>query len=69
MSAVTRLVITGALPAGATIGGTLGSLVGLHETLVLGTLGLYLAVIPYLLSRFVRLQSLPELDAAPGESH
>ncbi|MBI3749455.1 MAG: hypothetical protein HY262_11515 [Chloroflexi bacterium] len=68
VSAVTRLAITGALPAGATIGGTLGSLIGLHETLVLGTLGLYLAAVPYLLSRVDRLRSLPGPDAVPSES-
>lgn len=59
VSAVTRLVITGALPAGATIGGALGSLIGLHETLLLGTFGLYLAAVPYLVSRVDRLRSLP----------
>lgn len=69
VSAVTRLVITGALPAGATIGGTLGSLIGLHATLVLGTIGLYLAAVPYLLSRVDRLRSLPEPDSAPAASH
>ena len=60
VSAVTRLVITGALPAGATIGGVLGSVVGLHAALLVGTLGLYLAAAPYLLSRIDRLRSLPE---------
>lgn len=69
VAAVTRLVITGALPAGATIGGTLGSLVGLRETLLLGTVGLYLAAIPYLVARVDRLRTLPEPGAARPESH
>ena len=62
VSAVTRLVITGALPAGATIGGTLGSVIGLHAALAVGTIGLYLAAVPYLLSRVDRLRSLPSPD-------
>ena len=60
VSAVTRLVIMGALPLGAALGGTLGSLVGLHATLVIGTLGLYAAVVPYLASPVHRLVAMPE---------
>ncbi|HEX6869390.1 MAG TPA: MFS transporter [Candidatus Limnocylindrales bacterium] len=59
VAAVTRLVITSALPLGAAIGGTLGSIVGLHETLVVGTVGLYLAALPYLVSPVRSLRSLP----------
>ena len=68
VSAVTRLVITGALPAGAAIGGTLGSLIGLRETLVFGTIGMYVAAVPYLLSRVDRLRSLPAPDPVVAES-
>ena len=36
VSAVTRLLIMGALPLGAALGGALGSLAGLHTTLIIG---------------------------------
>ena len=66
VSAVTRLVIMGALPLGATVGGALGSFIGLRETLVAGTVGLYVAAAPYLLSRIHRLRWLPEPDRLTG---
>ena len=62
VSAVTRLLIMGALPLGAALGGALGSLVGLHTTLIIGTIGLYLAAIPYLVSPVRHLRSMPEQD-------
>lgn len=65
VAAVTRLLIMGALPLGAAIGGILGSVIGLHQTMVIGTVGLYLMVIPYLVSPVHRLRSLPE----PDEGH
>lgn len=37
----------------------------LHQTMVIGTVGLYLMVIPYLVSPVHRLRSLPE----PDEGH
>jgi len=62
VSAVTRLLIMGALPLGAALGGGLGSLVGLHTTLVIGTVGLYLVAIPYLVSPVRTLRAMPEQD-------
>jgi MFS family permease len=66
VAAVTRLLIMGALPLGAAIGGILGSVVGVHATLALGAVGLYAAAIPYLISPVHRLRSLPDIVETAG---
>ncbi|MDR6224750.1 MFS transporter [Desmospora profundinema] len=50
MNASYRFVITGTTPIGALIGGTLGSLIGLHMTLIIGAVGTLSSLLWVLLS-------------------
>jgi MFS family permease len=66
VAAVTRLLIMGALPLGAAIGGVLGSILGAEAALAIGTAGLYAGAVPYLLSPVHALRAMPETAAEAG---
>ncbi len=59
VTAASRLLIFGALPAGTVIGGLLGEGIGLRPTLAVAAIGLFAGSLPYRLSVVGRLQSLP----------
>ena len=69
VTAVTRLVIFGAIPVGTLVGGVIGELVGVQAALVAG-LGLLAGSLPYLLMRVGRLRTIEALTPAdgPGET-
>lgn len=58
MNASYRMVIYGTLPLGALLGGTMGELVGLRPTLLLGALGMFSAPAWVLFSPVPRLRQL-----------
>jgi MFS family permease len=60
MNATMRFVVWGTIPAGATLGGALGSIIGLHETIWIGAIGGMFAFVPVLLSPVRRVREMPE---------
>jgi MFS family permease len=70
MNATMRFIVWGTIPLGAILGGTLGSLIGLHATIVVGALGGLLAFIPVTLSSVRHIVTMPapvDDEAAPAE--
>jgi len=65
MNASMRFVVWGTIPLGATLGGALGGLIGLHETIWIGSIGGLFAFVPVMLSpvRGVRQMPAPMTDA------
>jgi MFS family permease len=63
MNSVMRFIVWGTIPIGALLGGTLGTLVGLRETIVIGAIGGGLAFLWILLSPQRHLREMPELVA------
>jgi MFS family permease len=66
MNATMRFISWGTIPLGATLGGVLGSVIGLHNTIWVGALGAVLAFVPVLLSPIRRIQAMPEAVDVPG---
>jgi MFS family permease len=59
VTAASRLLIFGALPAGTLLGGLLGEAIGLRPTIFLAAGGLFAGSLPYRLTLVGRLQGLP----------
>ncbi len=59
VTAASRLLIMGALPAGTLIGGVLGTTIGLQNTILVSAVGLFIGSLPYSLSRIGSLRGLP----------
>jgi MFS family permease len=59
MNASMRFVVWGTIPLGATLGGALGGIVGLHETIWIGTIGGMFAFLPVLFSPVRRVKEMP----------
>jgi MFS family permease len=62
VTAVTRLVIFGAIPIGTLLGGIIGELIGVRAALVAGGLGLVAGSLPYLIVRVGRLVATDTLQ-------
>jgi MFS family permease len=60
MNATMRFIVWGTIPLGAILGGTLGSLIGLHATIVVGALGGLVAFVPVTLSTVRHIVTMPE---------
>jgi MFS family permease len=60
MNATMRFIVWGTIPIGTVLGGTLGSLLGLHETIVIGAVGGLVAFLPVTLSSVRHLVTMPE---------
>ena len=60
MNSVMRFIVWGTIPIGALIGGVLGTLVGLRETIVVGAIGGGLAFLWILFSPQRHLREMPE---------
>ena len=69
MNATMRFIVWGTIPLGAILGGALGGIIGLHETIIVGAIGGLLAFIPVTLSSVRHIVTMPEPvdDAAPTE--
>ena len=62
MNATMRFIVWGTIPIGSTIGGFLGGVIGLHETIWIGAIGGIFVFLPVLLSPVRRLKTIPEVD-------
>ncbi len=60
MNATMRFIVWGTMPIGAIIGGALGSLIGLQETIVVGAIGGLVAFIPVTLSSVRHIVRIPD---------
>jgi predicted MFS family arabinose efflux permease len=71
MNATYRFLVWGVLPIGSLIGGTLGTILGLHTTLLIGTLGTLVSPVWLFFSPVRKFQQLPteseETMAVEGE--
>ena len=70
MNATMRFIVWGTIPLGAILGGALGGIIGLHETIIVGAIGGLLAFIPVTLSSVRHIVTMPEPvdeEAAPTE--
>jgi hypothetical protein len=67
MNATYRMLLFGALPAGAMIGGLLGSALGLHAALVVSVIVLTTPIAWIAFSPVFRLTEMPSISEAPGE--
>ena len=68
MNATMRFIVWGTIPLGAIIGGALGGIIGLHQTIVVGAIGALFAFVPVTLSSARHITTMPEPvedDAAP----
>ncbi|HEX5828480.1 MAG TPA: MFS transporter [Candidatus Limnocylindrales bacterium] len=71
MNATMRFIVWGTIPLGAILGGTLGGIIGLQPTIMVGALGGLLAFIPVTLSSVRRLVRIPDAVAdeeAPADA-
>jgi MFS family permease len=64
-TATMRFVSWTAIPVGATLGGILGSLIGLHAAIVVGAVGCVLEVVPVAFSKLRHLRELPVSGGDP----
>jgi MFS family permease len=62
MNATMRFIVWGTIPIGSTIGGFLGGVIGLHETIWIGAIGGLFVFLPVLLSPVRSLRTIPEAD-------
>jgi MFS family permease len=60
MNATMRFISWGTIPIGATLGGALGGLIGLHAAIWVGALGGLLSFIPVALSPIRAIRTIPE---------
>jgi MFS family permease len=71
MNATMRFIVWGTIPIGATVGGFLGGVIGLHETIWLGAIGGTFVFLPVLFSPVRSLERIPDpepddLETAAG---
>jgi MFS family permease len=60
MNATMRFISWGTIPVGYTIGGFLGGVIGLHNTIWVGALGAILSFVPVALSPIRHIRAMPE---------
>jgi MFS family permease len=68
MNATMRFIVWGTIPLGTTLGGILGTTVGLHETIWVGAIGGLFAFVPLLFSPLRSLRTMPEPPQAEPEA-
>lgn len=69
MNATMRFIVWGTMPIGAIIGGALGGIIGLQQTIVVGAVGGLIAFVPVTLSSVRQIVTMPEPvqdDGPPG---
>jgi len=60
MTATMRFIVWGTIPLGSVAGGALGSLIGLHATIVVGAVGGLIGFVPVTLSSVRSIVTMPE---------
>jgi MFS family permease len=71
MNATMRFIVWGTIPIGATVGGFLGGVIGLHETIWIGAIGGTFVFLPVLFSPVRSLERIPDSepdDVGPAAS-
>jgi MFS family permease len=68
MNATMRFISWGAIPVGATLGGLLGGIVGLHTTIAIGALGCLVVFVPVALSPVRAIRVMPEPQSRDQEA-
>jgi len=68
MNATMRFISWGTIPVGYLIGGFLGGVIGLHNTIWVGAIGSIVSFIPVALSSIAQIREMPEADLAGGAS-
>jgi MFS family permease len=63
MNATMRFIVWGTIPIGSIMGGALGGLIGLHETIWIGAIGGVFVFLPVFFSPVRRLRTIPAADA------
>ena len=63
MNATMRFIVWGTIPVGATLGGALGGVIGLHETIWIGAIGGIFVFLPVFFSPVRHLRTIPASDA------
>jgi MFS family permease len=67
MNATMRFIVWGTIPLGSIAGGALGSLIGLHATIVVGAVGALIGFVPVTLSSVRSIVTMPEpVEDDPG---
>jgi MFS family permease len=66
MNATMRFIVWGTMPIGSILGGALGTLIGLHATIIIGALGGLVAFVPVTLSSVRQIVKMPEPVADEG---
>jgi MFS family permease len=67
MNATMRFIVWGTIPLGSIAGGVLGSLIGLHATIVVGAVGTLIGFVPVTLSSVRSIVTMPDpVDDDPG---
>ena len=64
MNATMRFIVWGTIPIGSLVGGGLGALIGLQNTIWVGAIGSFLGFLPVFFSRVRALRTIPEPEAA-----
>ena len=59
MNATMRFIVWGTIPIGAVVGGIIATAVSVHAAIWVGTIGMFLAVLPVLLTRVRTLRDMP----------
>jgi MFS family permease len=62
MNATMRFIVWGTIPIGSILGGTLGGVIGLHETIWIGAIGEMFVFLPVFFSPVRRLKAIPAAD-------
>jgi len=70
MNATMRFIVWGTIPIGSILGGALGGVIGLHETIWIGAIGGMFVFLPVFLSPVRRLRTIPAADPddVPGSA-
>ena len=63
MNATMRFIVWGTIPIGSIVGGFLGGVIGLHETIWIGAIGGVFVFLPVFFSPVRRLRTIPASDA------
>jgi MFS family permease len=69
MNATMRFIVWGTMPIGSILGGILGTVIGLHATIIVGAVGGLFAFLPVTLSSVRRIVRMPEpVEDESGEA-
>ena len=59
MNATMRFIVWGTIPVGAVVGGIIATAVSVHTAIWVGAFGMFLAVLPVLLTKVRTLRDMP----------